>query len=157
MAQAATETDIDAAELLTRDHKEALALFKSYHSSSAMDKTRIVHKACKALDAHMTIEEEIFYPAFKLAFADHEMVPEGAVEHASARDLIALISSGAGRAGQEEFDARVKVLGELIEHQAGEEEKEMFPKARASPTLDLRALGRRMAQRKEELLSTSTA
>ena len=52
----------------------------------------------------------------------------------------------------EEFAAKTKVLKELIEHHAGEEEKEMFPKARKLfDRAELRELGDRLRQRKKEL------
>jgi uncharacterized protein (UPF0335 family) len=51
------------------------------------------------------------------------------------------------------YDAKVKVLGEEIEHHVKEEEEEMFKEARKSG-LDLMALGQEMAQRKQEILST---
>jgi hypothetical protein len=51
------------------------------------------------------------------------------------------------------YDAKVKVLGEEIEHHVKEEEEEMFKQAKKSG-LDLMALGQEMAQRKQEILST---
>ena len=51
------------------------------------------------------------------------------------------------------FDAKVKVLGEEIEHHVKEEEEEMFKEAKKSG-LDLAALGQEMAQRKQEILAT---
>ena len=52
----------------------------------------------------------------------------------------------------EEFAAKAKVLKELIEHHADEEEKEMFPKARKLMARgELRELGQRLEQRKSEL------
>ena len=54
----------------------------------------------------------------------------------------------------DEFSAKAKVLKELIEHHADEEEKEMFPRARELLGLDaLRELGERMQARKEELMA----
>jgi hypothetical protein len=79
------------------------------------------------------------------------MVDEAVVEHASAKDLIQQLQEM--DADDDLYDAKVKVLGEQIEHHVGEEEKEMFPKAQKSG-LDLVALGQEMAQRKQELLST---
>jgi hypothetical protein len=60
----------------------------------------------------------------------------------------------AGGPDDEFYDAKVKVLQEQIEHHVEEEEKSrgnIFQQARAAD-VDLEALGRQMAARKEELL-----
>jgi hypothetical protein len=57
------------------------------------------------------------------------------------------------------YDAKVKVLSEMIEHHVKEEEqpsKGMFAKARAAD-MDLEELGMRMQARKEELMAEMTA
>jgi hemerythrin-like domain-containing protein len=52
----------------------------------------------------------------------------------------------------EVFGAKAKVLKELIEHHAEEEEKEMFKRARrVMDAAQLRELGARMALRKKQL------
>ena len=56
------------------------------------------------------------------------------------------------KVGDALFDAKVKVLGEYINHHVQEEEKEMFPEARDAD-LDLKALGEQLAGRKEELMA----
>ena len=50
------------------------------------------------------------------------------------------------------YDAKVKVLGEQIDHHVKEEEGEMFPEARKSE-MDLAELGARMLARKNQLIS----
>jgi hemerythrin superfamily protein len=70
------------------------------------------------------------------------------VEHASAKDLIAQIQEM--DPGDDLYDAKVKVLGELVDHHVEEEEKEMFPKMKELK-LDLQALGEEMAARAAEL------
>ncbi len=99
---------------------------------------------------HAQIEEEIFYPEVKAALKDHELVPEATVEHASLKDLIAQLE--AVEPDGEMYDAKVKVLSEYVKHHVKEEQNEMFPKVKAS-SLDLVALGARMATRKEMLLA----
>jgi hemerythrin-like domain-containing protein len=54
--------------------------------------------------------------------------------------------------GGEVFAAKAKVLKEIIEHHADEEEKEMFKKARqVMSASELREIGARIAERKKQL------
>jgi hypothetical protein len=48
------------------------------------------------------------------------------------------------------YDAKVKVLGEYVDHHVDEEEGEMFPKCRRAK-MDLVGLGERLGARKSEL------
>jgi hemerythrin-like domain-containing protein len=99
---------------------------------------------------HAQIEEEIFYPALRNALKDTDIVAEAEVEHQSAKDLIAQIE-GMGEA-DEMFDAKVKVLGEYVDHHIKEERSEMFTKARSARRLDLVAMRDELMARKEELM-----
>lgn len=145
----------EATALLMADHKEVKALFEEFENAqSKARKAELVEQICAELEVHMQIEEEIFYPAIKAALKDHELVPEGEVEHASVKDLIAQVRGI--KPDGEVYDARVKVMGELIEHHVKEEESEMFPKAKKTK-LDMNALGAQMAARKEELSSAQSA
>jgi hypothetical protein len=72
------------------------------------------------------------------------------VEHASAKDLIAQIRDM--NADDELYDAKVKVLGEYVEHHVHEEEDALFPRCRVA-SMDLAGLGARLAARKAELMS----
>ena len=51
------------------------------------------------------------------------------------------------------YDAKLKVLGEYIDHHVEEEENEMFPKCRKS-TMDLPGLAAQLAERKAQLLGS---
>ena len=99
---------------------------------------------------HTRIEEEIFYPAFINATGDKELHSEALVEHHGAKQLIEEIEGA--DAGDPLFDARVKVLSEMIKHHVKEEERwtGMFAKARIAG-MDLRALGILLEARKREL------
>lgn len=82
----------DATELLIADHKKVKALFEAFENAdSSSKKAQLVAQICKELEVHVQIEEEIFYPAVKAALNDHDLVPEGEVEHASVKDLIAQV------------------------------------------------------------------
>ncbi len=145
----------DATKLLMADHKEVKALFKSYDKlvkddAGAAQKLAVAQEICKQLTVHATAEEEIFYPAARDALAEGDLVDEATVEHASAKDLIAQIESM--DPSDDLYDAKVKVLGEYIDHHVQEEEKEMFPKVRKT-SLDLKELGEALLARKQELLA----
>jgi iron-sulfur cluster repair protein YtfE (RIC family) len=143
----------DAIALLIDDHELVKSLFEQYEAlgdRALASKKKLATQICTELTIHATVEEEIFYPAVRAAGAKQqdELVDEATVEHASAKDLIAQIMEM--DAGEDLFDAKVKVLSEQIEHHVKEEEGEMFPKARKDG-LDLAALGQQMAERKAEL------
>jgi hemerythrin superfamily protein len=147
-----TETDPqDAITLLTEDHEQVKSMFEQYEQlgeRAHVSKQKLALQICEALTKHATAEEEIFYPAVRAAIKEEDLVDEAVVEHASAKDLIAQIISMDPT--DELYDAKVKVLGELIDHHVKEEEGEMFPKARKAK-LDLMALGEAIATRKEEV------
>jgi hemerythrin superfamily protein len=146
----------DAIALLTADHREVSEMFEQFEQlgdRATASKEKLKDKICKALVAHTTIEEEIFYPAVRAAHVEEgeDMVDEAIVEHAAAKDLIKQLQEM--QPDDDLYDAKVKVLSEQIEHHVKEEEKEMFPKAKKAG-LDLLALGQEMALRKQELMST---
>ena len=142
----------DAIELLTEDHENVKQMFEQFEGlgdRAHATKKKLAMQICIELTKHATAEEEIFYPAVRAATKKNEdLVDEATVEHASAKDLIAQIMEM--EATEELFDAKVKVLSEMIEHHVEEEEKEMFPKAREAG-LDMEALGQQIAERKAQI------
>jgi hemerythrin-like domain-containing protein len=141
----------DAIALLKADHREVKDWFGDYEEAKdAAEKAALSARICGALKVHTQIEEEIFYPAARAATGDDALLDEAKVEHAGAKDLIAQIE--AMKVGDDLYDAKVKVLGEQVEHHIEEEENELFPEARQSK-MDLAALGARMAARKKELMA----
>jgi iron-sulfur cluster repair protein YtfE (RIC family) len=144
----------DAIALLTSQHREVTEMFKEFEElgeRAKVSKKRIADEICANLTMHAAIEEEIFYPAVRGHGKEaEEMIDEAVVEHASAKELIAQIEEMDPE--DELYDAKVKVLGEQIEHHVEEEEKEMFPKVKKMG-LDLAALGEEMSQRADELMA----
>ena len=149
---------MDAIQLLKADHKEMRALLAELESSTSRGikkRRQLVTEIEAKLKAHTTIEEEIFYPAFKEAGKksdDDKMYFEALEEHRAAGDLVLPDLLGTDPS-TENFSGRAKVLKELVEHHADEEEKEMFPRARKLlDKAELTALGQQMEQRKRELV-----
>ena len=141
----------DAIAVLKADHREVEGWFAQFERTKSDDrKLKLAEKICNSLKVHTTIEEEIFYPAFLAATQDKELHHEAEVEHAGAKRLIAEIE--AAHPGDDYFDAKVKVLSEMIKHHVKEEEQPggMFAEARKSD-MDLDDIGNRLQQRKAEL------
>ena len=148
----------DATRLLADDHREVHALFQQYRKladggAGGDERRPLAEEICTLLTVHAALEEEIFYPAARAAAIDASVLDEAEVEHASAKALIAQIRDMEPDAPL--YDAKVSVLGEYIDHHVGEEEKELFPKCRAS-SMDLDDLGSRIAARKDELMGEMT-
>lgn len=141
----------DAISLLKADHRQVEEWFGQFEKSrSDAKKQQLATSICDALTIHTTIEEEIFYPAFLEATEDSDTHHEAVVEHQGAKNLIAEIRKSGP--DDEYYDAKVKVLSEMIKHHVKEEEQPggMFAEAKKSD-MDLQALGEQMAARKAQL------
>jgi hemerythrin superfamily protein len=149
---------MNAIELLKEDHKKVRALLSELESSTTRAtsrRTELVAQIERELTIHARIEEEIFYPAFKEAGEkneDDKMYFEALEEHRAVEDMV-LPDLKRTDPSTEQFSGRAKVLKELVEHHAREEEKEMFPRARKLfSATELRDLGASMEAMKAELL-----
>jgi Hemerythrin HHE cation binding domain len=144
---------LDAIALLKADHRKVEGLFEKYESAKADGKKKtLAGQICLELTVHTKIEEDVFYPACRGEIED-DLVDEAYVEHDGAKVMIAEIE--AGNPGDDFYDAKVKVLSEMIKHHVKEEEKRaegMFAQARDAG-LDVDALGDRMAQEKKTLVA----
>lgn len=145
----------DAIKLLKDDHREVEAWFEDFEkTASAARKQKLANQICLALRVHTKIEEEIFYPACREAGVEEHLMDEADVEHDGATKLIEGIEAGAP--GDDHWDARVTVLGEMIKHHVKEEEQRdgIFAKAKKAG-LDLKELGAALKARKDELMKAS--
>jgi Hemerythrin HHE cation binding domain len=143
----------DAIALLKADHRQVEEWFGQFESSGSHSrKQELARKIFQALKVHTQIEEENFYPSFLQATDEEDIHHEAEVEHNGAKRLIKDIE--ASGPDDEYFDAKVKVLSEMIKHHVKEEEQPggMFAKAKQSD-MDLKELGERLAARKAELVA----
>lgn len=148
---------MDAITLLKEDHKKVKKLLGELTETTnraTKTRARLLEDINKEIEIHTTLEEDIFYPAFKdnvERVDDEAMYFEALQEHRAAGELV-LPDLANTDPGSSEFAGRAKVLKELIEHHIKDEEKEMFPRARKlMKKADLDELGRRMNTRKKEL------
>ena len=157
-SQSTSAAQQDAVALLKADHAEVKKMFAEFEKAKKQDdedtKREIVAQVCEALTVHATIEEEIFYPAFRETNGMEDLLDEAEVEHGSVKMLVAELEDA--EPGDELYDAKVKVLAEYVEHHVKEEEGELFPKAKKSE-VDLGELGTMLAERKEQLMEEEGA
>ncbi len=149
---------INAITLLKEDHKTVRGLLEKLDETTeraSESRVKLLARIEQELKIHTTIEEEIFYPAYKAAVSkreDSKLYHEALEEHHVVDMVIAEIKSCG--ADSEEFSAKAKVLMDLVEHHVEEEEKQMFPRARrVMETSQLQDLGEQMNTRKKEMQS----
>ena len=147
---------VNAIDMLREDHekvRELLSQLSSTTNRAAKNRSDLLQKVKKELLIYTQIEEEIFYPAFRDSQADEskKLFYEAKEEHRAVDELV-LPDVENTEPASEEFAGRIKVLKDMIEHHAEEEEQEIFPKAKkALSKEELEELGERMAERKQEL------
>jgi hypothetical protein len=127
--------DHKAIALLKDEHHAFRKLFDQAEDQDGKALTATARELCLRLAVHMTIEEEILYPALKgLGSEEKDEVNEGIVEHASGKALCAEIEQLDGT--EELFKSKVHVLGEETVH---------MPTARSTSTRSATSfvLGRR--------------
>ncbi|MFZ6005624.1 MAG: hemerythrin domain-containing protein [Actinomycetota bacterium] len=136
---------MDVIKLLVADHNRLRGLFARFRDAQKdADSTAMIEVAGRIFDelkVHTTLEEEIFYPAvYVTTYELAEQVDEAVQEHHLADTLMGEL--GQVEAASDEWQAKMAVLIEMVEHHAGEEETSMFPQTRSqlrSATLETMA------------------
>ena len=147
----------DAITLLKRDHRtvrELLGQLDETTTRALKKREELLAKIAQEVEIHAAIEEEIFYPAFRNKGSTHEdekLFFEAEEEHKLVHT--ALPELRGTDPSSELFSARAKVLKDLIEHHAEEEEESLLPRARELMSREeLESLGEKLEERKRELL-----
>jgi hypothetical protein len=140
-----------AIALLKKDHDSVKTLFEAFEKAKTpAARQKIVTQALTELKIHAVLEEEIFYPVVR-AHVGSRLMNEADEEHHVAKVLIAEVDTVTCK--NDHRDAKFTVLSESVRHHIKEEENEVLPKAREL-AMDFEALGRRMLDRKKELLKS---
>src|SRR4030095_15488292 len=124
----------DAIALLKEDHERVRKLLGELEESTDRaegKREKLLSTIEDELKIHTKIEEDVFYPAFFDAARtsdDKELYYEAIEEHHVVDLVMPAVKST--DPSTNEFAAKAKVLKDLVEHHAEEEESEMFPRAR---------------------------
>ena len=121
---------MNALELLKQDHEEVKELFEQAEGTDDSKEQRNIFKQIKkALESHARIEEGIFYPAMENHAHLKDLVLESYEEHKQIKILLKEMDDLV--TGSEKFEPKLRVLQEIVEHHAEEEEEgNMFPQVR---------------------------
>lgn len=142
---------MDAVALLKIDHRKVEGLFARFEKAKDNEQKKLIaDQVCFELTIHAKIEEDVFYPACK-GKIDDDLWREAFVEHDGAKILIRELE--ASEPDDEFYEAKMKVLSEMIKHHVREEEKKqgnMFAQAKKAG-VDTKSLGIRLAEEKQRL------
>ena len=141
---------MNAIDLLEKQHREVEQLFKKFEKAEAEEeKQRLFEEIGDKLAVHAGIEEKHFYPATKTARTEDEL-REAVEEHLSVKRIIADLLEM--EPSNPQFEPKVLVLKEQVEHHVEEEEEELFPKVKKMLSRDeLDDLGTVMEDLAQEL------
>ena len=145
---------MNAIDFLVTHHRALEKEFEALKKAAPVEPAQFSDTA-NALAAHITVEEELFYPAVK-AKRTEDILLESLEEHLSLKrvlaDLLGLETLDT------KFGPKMHVLVEQAEHHHEEEEEHLFPKVRT--LLDsavLEELGAKMKSRMDALIKRSVA
>ncbi len=141
-------------EMLKKDHDNVKELFEQIQEDGEMemeDREDLFSKIEQELEIHMEGEERFFYPALKESDEAQEKVLEAYEEHHVAKTVLEEASDM--DKDDERWEAKIKVLNELIDHHIQEEEGEVFRIAKK--VLDkqqIQEIARQIQENKEQMM-----
>jgi hypothetical protein len=143
--------DPPAVALIKEEHQMFRALFDRAEEAEGPALVSFTGEICLRLAIHMTLEEDVLYPALRPAIGV-EKIDEGIVEHQLAKTLIVDLVHMTGR--EELYKSKVHVLGEEVMHHIDEEDGGLLADARTAwekGKIDLPVLCLKMHERRQEL------
>ena len=119
-----------ATSLLEQQHRQVERSFSTaLGTEDAKERRAAMEDILRQLTLHTQLEETIFYPAVRTIGTEKakDMILEAFEEHHVVKVILKELPKVDPRA--DNFEAKMTVLKEMVEHHVEEEEKEMFPMA----------------------------
>jgi hemerythrin-like domain-containing protein len=144
---------MNAINLLKKQHQEARDLLDRFdRTDSSRDKEAIVQELADILAAHMTIEEQLFYPA--VYATNKAMFTKAVDEHMTVKRILTELLVMC--ADEEDYDDKITMLQERIEAHVEDEESDTFQLARQTmDSEELKRLGSEMKELFDEELASN--
>ncbi|HEU4684927.1 MAG TPA: hemerythrin domain-containing protein [Nitrospira sp.] len=125
----------DALSLLRRDHEQAQSLYEGFQTAGGDDLYFLASRILRSLDQHARLEEELFYPVIHAKAArrgqreGEELVRAALREHQTLQKRMGKVRDIL--AHDEGYQAQIDDLMEEVRRHVEEEERSLFPMARA--------------------------
>ena len=116
-------------DLLKADHQAVKELFERMTTiQDNASRTRLVAQLKQLILVHSEVEDQVFYRPLKAAESTREIIIRAEEEHRVVSRLLGELERL--NPENERWSARLTVLKEMVEHHVGEEEGEIFKKAK---------------------------
>jgi hypothetical protein len=145
---------MNAYEFLRNDHRDlSILIEKIEHASSPELRKKLFLDLKTELYLHAFVEEKIFYPELKRATESRGIALEGYEEHRVIEKLLEEMDELSPEV--EQWDAKLEVLKEIIDHHVQEQENTIFNNGNELLTQEeSEQLGARMATEKAKEKAT---
>lgn len=152
------KTSTLATKMIRDDHAAVMAQFHKITPDMADSALKARARAiCAALEIHAQLEEELFYPALRMAGVQSAALDKSQPEHDSMRQLIAQVRAEEHGAAQSTCDA-LNALINAVMHHVADEETQLLPAAeRLLGSERLAELGAQMRERRMALMAPRAA
>jgi hypothetical protein len=149
----------DAIDLLDADHLAVHALLQSWRElvrthATPLQRRTLAEEICLELTLHAKLEEELFHPAMREALRAPQLADDAGDLHARQRECIAHILCTPPDDAL--HCSRMALLAQVFADHVSAQREQVFNRALAA-RLDLRALGRAISARREELRAAPDA
>ena len=148
----------DAVEMLKADHEKVRGLFRQFFETgerAIKTRQKLADHIFHEIEVHARLEEEVFYPAVR-AVADEQgedVVAESVEEHHVVELLLGELKALSPE--DEQFEPKMKVLFENVDHHIEEEETVMLPDARKKLKSQAEALSLEMQTLRAQLTGSA--
>jgi hemerythrin superfamily protein len=151
----------DALAILVRDHKDVDELFQQFELATDASATTLtgglVARLIEALTVHAAVEEQVVYPAMRVALPDGEdKVRDALADHQKVKDTLAVLEAMAPI--DDQVLPTVTGLAKDVRAHVSEEEGVLFPRlAEALDEATLQDMGRAIEKAREKPSSDRVA
>lgn len=132
------EMHVNPFEILKSQHREIESLLQLAEHEAAPQTTEMrvmVRMLQRKLEAHMRLEEEVFYPSIELVVGP-AIIADNESEHAAVRALLEELNTAQSQ-GSEGFLETLTSLKQLVERHVEDEEQELFFQVRRRLGMEL--------------------